>query len=505
MSFKFACFALLSLSLTCFLGKSYESTIPATDTGTYAYLGLDTTGHGVLPKLPMSKTSEGGHWGDSGYREMPFTFPYLSGVTQRIFGPSAWSARLLSGLFSVTCVMLTVLLGNLYYSPLHGFFAGLILLMTREFVGDGINSHLDNVMSVWILLAFIAVQLRKYAWAGVFSGVGLWFKSPVAFLLLPTWFLKCLVRREYSLLPKVIAVSVVALATGSLIWIATGGLGGWDLVSDYWVKQVWGTAVGGRGEAQARNPFLFLQILRSFYMPWSLFLIWGIFDRFQKKKMREDAFLMPGLAALILIVIVSLMKFKYGHYFMPAFPFLSIMAAIPLAQFSERFREKIYAGFFATVLVLTGFLLCTPISLSPESFPAFKRFAAYIQSYGSCADQVLYVAGAHPYGGFEDYQQLIRFYTGRQALEASCAQASARANQASVKWVLLEYSDRERCLTREVRARFPKTILFGNQVLLSAEIPATSELDLTPLLRELRAATDCHAAPLPRDRYSAYD
>ena len=112
VSFKFACFALLSLSLTCFLGKSYESTIPATDTGTYAYLGLDTTGHGVLPKLPMSKTSEGGHWGDSGYREMPFTFPYLSGVTQRIFGPSAWSARLLSGLFSVTCVMLTVLLGT---------------------------------------------------------------------------------------------------------------------------------------------------------------------------------------------------------------------------------------------------------------------------------------------------------------------------------------------------------------------------------------------------------
>lgn len=496
--------ALFCLAVIVFFAKSYETTLPATDASTHAALALGVTGKGLLPVLPMDQ------WQSEfpgKFNDHPFFFFYLSGLIQRFFGPDAWSAKLLPGLLSVGCVMLTAWLGGILRSWMTGILAGFVLLFSREFIIDGLNAHLDNGMLFFILASFIAWQKRLPIFAGVLAGIGMWMKSPIALLLFPTMFLVTAMRRRFRLyaIPLLKALCVAVLV-GSGVWVLTGWLGGWELVRDYWVRQLWGTMMGGRGGAQEFSPFLFLQVLRTHYMPWSILLAWALFWAFWYRRFRENGFMVPFFGAAIVICAVSLMRFKFDHYFVPAYPFLALVAVQPLALLIRKWEKSIYRTFSVLVLLLATLLLSTPLNPAPESFPALKRFLAVIQNYGTCEDRVLFVEGGQPYGIGADYRHLIKFYTGREMLESSCAEANRMAMYHNINWILISGENFKACLDVFVMERFPSVMRYGKQYLLSKVISGDlrdmKEQDLSPFAGELKAAKDCQAIPFPKDRYN---
>ena len=502
-----ATIALFCFSVAIFLAKANESTLPATDAATHAELAMNATAHGLIPKLPLAQAADLGSWG-AGYNDHPFLFFYVSGWVMRFFGPDAWSAKLLPGLFSVGCVMLTLLLGRALRSTMLGLVAGVILCLSRHFIIDGLNAHLDNVMMFFILASFILWERERYSLAGVAAGIGVWFKSPVAFLLFPAAFIAHSVRFEIvGKLRPLARASLIAVAVASVVWIATGLIGGWDLVRDYWVRQFWGTAVGGRGGTQEFDPFTFVRVLRSHYMPWSVFLAIGLTWNVVFLRIKRREFAVPAAAAAVVIVAISSLKFKYEHYFVPAYPFLALVAAQPLAFWFEKRERKVYRVFTIITLLGLTYLLATPINPSPESFPSLRRFMAYIESRGDCRDKVVMVEGGQPYGTYLDYSNLLHFYTGRRTEKADCQTMNLLAQSREVKWILLAGKNFPACVDDSVRKAFSKVLTDGDQILLArTEMVEGGDgrIDLTPLNRELKAVVDCVPPPLLNDNYHSY-
>ncbi|MEK6706044.1 MAG: hypothetical protein AABZ06_09665, partial [Bdellovibrionota bacterium] len=336
-----------------------------------------------------------------------------------------------------------------------------------------------------------------------------------------------LFKRELRSKFKVIAVSfLIAIATGSLVWVATGLIGGWNLVADYWLRQLWGTAVGGRGTVQAGDSFIFFGIFKSHYFPWNILLLFSLAWSVWKARWREETFLIPAFAAGIVVVVISSISFKYGHYFTPAYPFLAILAARSLAAWLSAVEAGVYRGFTVFVMLFITMLLCTPVSTAPESFPALKKFMALIIHEGlneggkpeinasKCEEKVLYVDGYQPYGGIADYTALINFYTARNVISSNCADAAMLAKRLDIGWIIVSGQNFLTCLDKEARETFSNIFLFGNQFLLSRHGKARPNLpdlddklsvnDLTPSEFELQAVSECGTASLPKDRYHAY-
>lgn len=470
-----AAIALLCFALIIFFAKSSESTLPATDAAAHAAFAMNATAHGFVSQFPPN---------------LPVTYFVLTGWVMRLLGPTTWVAKLVPGLFSVGTVMLTFTLGRTLRSNVLGIVAALILVLSRDFIRDGLNANLDGVLLFFILASFIFWERGKYALAGVAAGLGIWFKSPVALVLYPAMLIVHLLRLDVFKKMKPWFISLgIALSVGSLIWIFTGVFGSWDIVRDYWVSFFSATPVPADVQ-HVFDPLMFLDVLRGSYLPWSVFfaigLVWSIvFFRF-----RRAEFVVPLSAAAIMIVAISCLRVKYPHYFVPAYPFMALIAAQPLAYWLEKREDVFYRGFMIVTMLGATVILVTPIQLAPESFPSLRRFIPYIQASGDGRDEVVMVEGGQPYGHFSDYANLIRFYTGRMAKLADCQTVNLAAQRREVKWILISGKNYSSCLDDSVRRNFPKEIVDGDQHLLARPGMISSgdggKTDLTPLNQDLK-------------------
>ncbi|MGZ3696951.1 MAG: ArnT family glycosyltransferase [Bdellovibrionota bacterium] len=504
-----AFFGLLCLALMMMLGKSWENTLPTNDASVHADLALSATAHGLIPILPIGAESTGGHWG-AGFNDHPFFGLYVEGWILRLFGPTAWSAKLLPCLLTVGSVMLTAWLGALWSNPLTGLFSGLILLTSRHFTGNGIENHLDCLMAFFILASFVAWEKGRPWLASVLAGVGMWFKSPLALLLFPAQALAVLIRRRpRRIWPVLFAGGALALVVGLCVWIPIALQGGGRLLYDYWVRQVWGLLILGKNTAAAHDPLIAgrqnpgahdpLLVWHTIvsWKPWSYFLAISLASALWRQTFRYRSTLVPFAAAAVMVVVVSVMRSQHSHYLDPIYPFLALLAARPLGEAFQELELPVLRGFAVVPLLLGTFFLVTPTIMGPETFPALRKFSAFIQSSGQCTDRVLVVTGGEPYGGFYDERALLNFYSGRNVLSASCAEAGAQPIAPEVHWVI----SRDNCPSDPWRSRFPAALRVGSAVLRTDRIETSPVVDLTSLARELRAPTDCVAAPLPHNRY----
>jgi 4-amino-4-deoxy-L-arabinose transferase-like glycosyltransferase len=471
-----AAIALLCFALIVFFAKSSESTLPATDAAAHAAYAMSATSHGLVSQYPAN---------------LPATYFALTGWVMRLLGPSTWVAKLVPGLFSVGTVMMTFTLGRTLRSNVLGIVAAIILALSRDFIRDGLNAHLDGVMLFFILASFVFWERGKYMLAGVAAGLGIWFKSPVALILYPTMLIVHLLRLDVfkKMKPWLISLAI-ALGVGALVWILTGLFGGWDIVRDYWVSFFSATPIPAEVQ-HSFDPFMFLDVLRGSYLPWSVFLAVGIVWSIVFFRFRRAEFVVPLSAAAIMIVGISCLRVKYPHYFVPAYPFMALIAAQPLTYWLEKKESDFYRGFMVLTMLGATAILVSPIQLAPESFPALRRFIPYIQAAGGDEhDEVVMVEGGQPYGHFNDYANLIRFYTGKTTKLADCQTVNLAAQRREVKWILIFGKNYSSCLDDSVRRSFSKEIIDGDQHLLARPGMISSgdggKTDLTPLNQDLK-------------------
>lgn len=505
--------SVLALASVAFLGQANHVSLRGIDSNIHARVAMNVTSQGLKPVLPMpssapstSSASEFKPGSPAYFNDHPFPLFWLNGQVMRLLGPDAYSARVLTAAFAVGSVFLTYLLGTVLYSEVLGVLAALFLIFTRDFILTSGTFSLDTALVFFILLTFY-LWLKKRWWAlGVFAGMGLWAKTPIVLLVFPTVFFVNLVlgskvfRAEIG---RLLGAGVLALAVGSLVWIYTGWAGGWPVVEDYWVRQLWGTAVGGRGEAADRSPAFFIYTVRTGFIPGLPFLFLAFYRVYQAHAWRKLHFLVPLVATLLVALVVTLMSFKLGHYYTPIFPFLSLIAAYSIAKWVEKRKLGFYKSVQLASTMLFCFLIVTPTELAPEAFVALTKFETFIQVHGSCEDTVFLVPGEEPVGSSLDYGLHLEFYTGRKVKVIECGDLERAVVSQPYAWIILGEGSFKNCLTLPTQKSLGARMKMGTQLLVSHHLSST-ETDLTPLVLERQAVTDCKAPPYPRDRWHRY-
>jgi predicted membrane-bound dolichyl-phosphate-mannose-protein mannosyltransferase len=513
-NFTTALLSVLALASVVFMGKSYESLLRGIDSNIHASAALNVTADGVKPRLPIpmrfyeapgtpapSKLDTSHYFNDH-----PFFGLWLNGLLMRALGPDAWSARLLTGLFSVGSVLLTFALGSLLYSRVFGMLAAVFLVFCRDFVLTSATMSLDTGLVFFILLTFWFWLRRKWVALGLAAGIGLWIKTPIVLLVFPTALIHdAIFRRLDRSFWKLTAAGILAVAVGSLMWLYAGLNGGWEMVQDYWQRQLWGTAVGGRNSGQGTDWGFFFYYVRTGFLPGLPFLLIGLVQIYRRRLWATRAFVVPALATGIVAAVVTAMRFKLGHYVTPVFPFLALISAFSLVKWLEKHEARFYAAITGFAILVMAVLLISPISLGPEAFVALKRFIPLIQVNAQCAEHIALVPGGEPVGSALDYRLALDFYTGRKIQVVECAKLAEELRSSQPpEWIILSHENFLACLPAAERLRFTGNFLVGTQHLLTNRIKTAEVVDLTPLEVELKAVRDCVAPPYPRDRWHRY-
>jgi hypothetical protein len=506
--------SVLALASVAFLGQASHVSLRGIDSNIHARVAMNVTSAGIRPVLPMPNSNAAldhqvGFKASSSeyFNDHPFPLFWVNGLIMRLLGPDGFSARLLTAAFSVGSVFLIYLIGALLYSEVFGVLAALFLIFTRDFILTSGTFSLDTALVFFILLTFYLWMRKKWLALGLFAGIGLWAKTPMVLLVFPTAFVVGLISGNQKVFRKevvlLLSASVLALFVGSWVWIYLGVSGGWPVVEDYWVRQLWGTAVGGRGAAAERSPVFFFYTVRTGFLPGLPFLFFAFYRVYRTRAWRKSYFLIPLVATFWVGTVVTLMSFKLGHYYTPIFPFLALIAAYSVVPWVEKHVK----GFYRTVqLVSTAlfcFLLVTPTELAPEAFVALTKFEAFIQAHGNCQDTVYLVPGEEPVGSTLDYALHLEFYTGRRVKVVECPELEKTLASPAVNWVILGEQNFKKCLSVQAQNAVASRIRMGTQLLLS-RLPSGSEFDLTPLVVERQAVTDCKAPPYPQDRWHRY-
>jgi hypothetical protein len=219
------------------------------------------------------------------------------------------------------------------------------------------------------------------------------------------------------------------------------------------------------------------------------------------------------VAAGMLVVSLSCLRFKYPYYFLPVFPFLSVLTAClfdkALKSLGRTFTGKsldlvmIPAG-----LALPVLLVILPVPLTAEQFPALRKFIPFIQTYSGPGDRVMYINHTQPYGNDGDAYPEIAFYTGLTFTSSSCEAAALKVTRTHPEWILTSGKTAGECLSAKLLANYRFRLKAGNQFLLSNRTPGSrpdEAFDLTPLYRELGVSVDHEAPPLPATQFHRYE
>jgi hypothetical protein len=417
-------YVLFALSCVVYLGKSYEPILRGIDSNIHAAASLDVTSEGIAPKLPILLNSiETGQ--KVVFNDHPFTYFWLNGlfmrVTDKLFqAPSGWSSRVLTGLFSVGCVFLVYLIGAAFHLRVFGSVAALFMLFCRDLILTGATMSLDPPMLFFILLSFLFYARGQWKEMGIACGLGLWIKTPLVLLVFPVAILNLYIFKDKRIkIPQLVYAGVISVAIGSLVWIATGVFDGSGLVTDYWNRQVWGTAVEGRSSG-FMDWTLGFQILSKGFLPGLPFLILGALVIFKNKLTNLPLVRISLMGLAITFGFVTLLRFKLGHYFNPAFPFLAFLSTYSVFDWIKKREEKFYAVASSFAVLLMAFVICTPISLGPEVFHLLRRAIPIIQKNASCKTPVFITEGAEPIGSISDYSLVLDHYVRRPIQRATC-------------------------------------------------------------------------------------
>lgn len=494
--------AILMIAVCLYMAKPWDSLLQAMDSAIHARFALEVSGGGFWPKLPIPNffpDGEAPYFNDHPY--LPF---YLVGKFMRAFGANAWGARFLPTLSGVCNVGLIMLLAKKVANYPASIFAAVFLLASPLVLQFTARFQLDPFLITFILLSYYFAADRKFFLAGVASGLAVCFKSPVGWLILPSLF----VFEFFSL--SFIKCLIPAILLPMMLWISANEISHLPLLQDYFTRQVLGTAVGGRHLSQSADWHTGFEVIRrNLKIPLYLVAILVAYavrrKNYKLELNNKSALKLTVVGFLIFWLVISLMRFKFPHYYLPGIPLGLIVLASLLPSFSTGKLAWTEYTLWAAAVIMPLALLILPIKTVPESFPALRYFTPLIQSYGSPADAVLFIENEQAYGSAGDYYVETAFYTGHPFYSSQCSEADERVKKFSPTWIITSGATPFACLRKTSPSNYPAIWQFGNQFLLST-IPRQNSaiFDFTPQTRDLKAPVDGKAAALPKDIFYRY-
>ncbi len=321
--------------------------------------------------------------------DKPILIYWLMSLPVRLFGPTEMTCRAVAPLASAVAVLLIAWIGRRLAGPLAGLLAALFMATTPLLAASGSAATTDALLLACMtgaLAAFIHAWQTGMKWTHVAAmalalGAALLTKGPVG--LLPVLIMAVIMATTRTdtrttvreCLPGILVAVLIAVAL-FLAWglpanAATGG---------EFLRRGLGHHVVARSvtplESHGGRSFLFafyyLPLILVTFFPWTLYLVPGLAQGTGAAASRfahRTAFAW----ALPVILLMSLVATKLPHYVLPAWPALSLLAALGVLRLrgTPAASAAPLARTGRWVFAVTGTLLGGGLIVAPWFLPVF--------------------------------------------------------------------------------------------------------------------------------------
>lgn len=324
------------------------------------------------------------------YLDKPPMLFWLSSLSMYFFGINDFAFRLPSILMAILAIHSTYKFTQLYYSNEIATLAALILASTQAMFLITHDVRTDTMLMAWVILAIwqFARWLNNRKWHSLiiaFSAVafGMMTKGPIAimvpiFSFAPHMLIhrnfKMLFRWEYLVGLVIIIILLIPMDIGlyqqfdlhpeKVMYEKTGTSG---LRFFYWTQSF--GRITGESVWHENDDFFFLfQNLLWGFLPWTLFLIFGLISECTKiirtkfiLNKNEEWIVLPGF--LITYTALGISNYQLPHYIYVVLPFTAIIAAKSLYSLVINWKNKLFKyvinsiNIFIYILVLAILLV----------------------------------------------------------------------------------------------------------------------------------------------------
>jgi len=316
------------------------------------------------------------HWNFQPWFEKPPLLMWLTALMYRLFGVSEFSARMVGALCGVATVWLTFELGRRLMDDWSGFAAAAILLTNGYFTYisrfNGIDMAITFCFTV-VAYAYLRVRQGAARWwyiAGAFTGIAIMVKG-AAGLLAPLALVGALLlaRRFSELRSREVRTSVLLGCAIALPWHLTMLIiHGRAFLNEYIGYHVLSRMLGIEGHAQP--VYYYLSEYCNVFAPFALAALIGLLLYVKGQK----HFSIVVSFFLLITVIFTLFGTRVPTYIVPAFPFVSLLAAMAM-------RSLLSLVNYATVRVLIVFPLYVFTTIWPRAGGGFADWN-YAPTFG---------------------------------------------------------------------------------------------------------------------------
>ena len=372
-------FAILAVGIALFLFNLGGRDLWEPDESRYAVIAREMreTGSWILP-----------HLNGEIYAEKPPLFFWLINLSTFFLGEDSELAnRLPSALAGLITLLVTFLFGERLFRARVGFLSAMVLATSFLFLQISRWMMLDSLVTLFFLLTLYCFhrgvegeegRKKYYLWAGLFMGLGVLTKGPLAYLPLPIFFVFTFFQKNLrkfwcrDLLWGFSLSVILAL----IWWIPACWIGGKEYIHWLLFKQAVGTYVEGGAHFHPEPIYFYFVRFPAEFFPWIVFLptafIFGLKRKFGKRK--EFLFLSVWFSFLFLFFTLSVGK--KDNYLIPLYPAAAMMVG-SLWDFGIQ-SEKGKRGFLSGLFLLT-FLFLAGVILLLSDIP--QRFFSNISGY----------------------------------------------------------------------------------------------------------------------------
>ena len=324
------------------------------------------------------------------YLDKPPLLFWLSSLSMYLFGLNDFAFRLPSILMAILAIYSTYKFTLLYYSNEIAALAALVLASTQAMFLITHDVRTDTMLMAWVILAIwqFAIWLNNRKWSSLiiaFTAVafGMMTKGPIA-LMVPVFSFaphlimhrnfKMLFRWEYLLGIGIIIILLIPMDIGlyqqfdlhpeKVMYEKTGTSG---LRFFYWTQSF--GRITGESVWHENDDFFFLfQNLLWGFLPWTLFLIFGLISECTKiirtkftLNKNEEWIVLPGF--LITYTALGISNYQLPHYIYVVLPFTAIIAAKSLYSLVINWENRIFKNIinginiFIYILILSILLV----------------------------------------------------------------------------------------------------------------------------------------------------
>ena len=324
------------------------------------------------------------------YLDKPPMLFWLSALSMYLFGMNDFAFRIPSILMAILAIYSTYKFTLIYYSSEIAGLAALILASTQAMFLITHDVRTDTMLMAWVILSIwqFANWLNNRKWSSLiiaFSAVafGMMTKGPIA-LMVPVFSFaphlimhrnfKMLFRWEYLVGIVIIIILLIPMDIGlyqqfdlhpeKVMYEKTGTSG---LRFFYWTQSF--GRITGESVWHENDEFFFLfQNLLWGFLPWTLFLIFGLISECTKiirtkftLNKNEEWIVLPGF--LITYTALGISNYQLPHYIYVVLPFTAIIAAKSLYSLVINWENRIFKNIinginiFIYILILSILLV----------------------------------------------------------------------------------------------------------------------------------------------------